>query len=199
MRCNISKGYRAPQRLLGKKGLMRCRSASCRSLFCDYRVEWVRAPMADLISFQEPHSSRAGEISCQGSRFEKLFCHDLSCCSFKEGHRQSTNMQCSFCWQNSSALDLSFSPPVFLCLMLSAQGGNRRARRARRLSHFAFCAAQLEENRKRAAVSKLDTWRSPDERCKWQAGWKLKTPKKCKRWMRACRRFALLVSGYTLC
>jgi hypothetical protein len=92
------------------------------------------APMADLISFQEPHSSR-GEI-CQGSRFEKLFRHDLSCCvaaSFKEGHRQSRNICNARFAGKTQPLDLSFSSCFFVCSRLKEE----TARRARRLSHFA--------------------------------------------------------------
>lgn len=112
------------------------------------------APRADLISFQERHSSR-GEI-CQGSRFEKLFRHDLSCgvaASFKEGHRQSRNICNARFAGKTQPLDLSFLL-FFVCSRLKEE----TARRARRLSHFQTDSRKKEEL---GARSKLDTSRLP--------------------------------------
>lgn len=81
------------ERLPGKQTCGAALSISFMSLIILRLQSTECAPRAYLISFQDPHSSR-GEI-CQGSRFEKLFRHNLSCAlaaSFKEGHRQTRNI-----------------------------------------------------------------------------------------------------------
>jgi hypothetical protein len=120
--------------LLGKKGA--ALSISFMSLIILRLQSTECAPMADLISFQEPHSSR-GEI-CQGSRFEKLFRHDLSCCVWLPHLKRATakaEIYAMLVLLAKLNRSIYHSPPVF-CL-LSAQGGNRTPR----TSPFAFCSA----------------------------------------------------------